>query len=136
MQLNGKALGALMEVRPNRAMKPLPIPEEEQLQALSGGLRDVYQLLTEYLGDLNKALDFRQRITVTKAQLAEYLRRHPELAERHVSESSDAKYHEFPVLERADGKYRVYEVDHDGPRYVREFVDLADAAAEYLMWGW
>jgi hypothetical protein len=117
-------------------MKPLPIPEEEQLQALCGGLKDTYQLLTEYLGDLNKALDFRQYITVSRAQPAEYVRRHPERAERHVSESMDPKSPEFPVLERVDGKYRVYEIDRGQRRYVMEFVDLADAVAEYLMWGW
>jgi hypothetical protein len=117
-------------------MKSLPIPEEEQLQALSGGLKEVYRLLTEYLGDLNKAPNFRQHITVTKVQLAEYLRHHPELAQRHVSQPSDLKYHELPVLERANGNYRVYEVDHRQARYVREFESLADAAAEYLMWGW
>jgi len=117
-------------------MKSLPIPEEEQLQALSGGLKDVYRLLTEYLGDLNRAPNFRQYVTVSKNQLAEYLRHHPELAQRHVSHSFDPKHHEFPVLERTDGKYRVYEIDHGQPRYLREFADLADAAAEYLMWGW
>jgi hypothetical protein len=135
-QLNGKALGALLNRSPKRAMKPLPIPEEEQLRALSFGLKDTYQLLTEYLGDLNKALNFRQYITVTKAQLAEYVRRHPDRAVRHVTGSTHPKGHELPVLERVDGKYRVYELDHNRPRYVREFVDLAEAVAEYLMWGW
>lgn len=120
----------------NNTMKSLPIPEQEQLQALASGLKDVYRLLAEYVGDLNKVPKFRQHITVTKAQLAEFLRREPHLAEQHVSRPSDPKHHEFPVLERIDGKYRVYEIDHDQPRYVKEFADLADAAAEYLMWGW
>ena len=114
--------------------KPLPIPEQEQLEALATGLKEVYRLLTEYLGDLNKIPDFKKYITVTKEQLANYLRREPGLAERHVSAPSDPKYHESPVLERASGKYRVYEVDHGNPRDVREFSDLADAASEYLMW--
>jgi hypothetical protein len=112
------------------------ISEQEQLQALSGGLKEVYQLLAKYLGDLNKVPDFRRHITVTKKQLAEYLERHPEFAKRHVSQPSDPKYHEFPVLERMDGKYRVYEVDHGRAWDVQEFSELADAAAEYLMWGW
>ena len=30
----------------------------------------------------------------------------PEIAERHVSKPSDPKPHEFPVLERIDGKFR------------------------------
>ena len=51
--------------------KSLPSPNEEQLQALAAGLSEVYRLLTEYLGDLNKSPDFRQCITVSKAQLAE-----------------------------------------------------------------
>jgi hypothetical protein len=116
--------------------KPLPIPEQEQLQALAGGLEEVYRLLAEYVGDLNKVPNFQQHITVTKAQLTEYLRRQPELAERHVAQPSAPKYHECPVLERANSKYRVYEVYHGEARYAKEFLDLADAAAEYLMWGW
>jgi hypothetical protein len=116
--------------------KSLPIPAHEQLQALAGGLGDVYRLLSEYLGDLNTVPNFRQYITITKSQLAEYLRSRPELAEKHVARASDAKYHESPVLERVNGGYRVYEVDHGQARYVQEFADLADATAEYLMWGW
>jgi len=116
--------------------KSLPIPEREQLQALASGLKEVYHLLTEYVGDLNKVPNFRQHITITKAQLAEYLRNNPKLAEQHVSKASDPKYHEFPVLERIDGKFRVYEMDHNQARNVKEFMNLADAAAEYLMWGW
>ena len=116
--------------------KPLPIPEQEQLQALASGLKEVYRLLAEYVGDLNKVPNFRQHITVSKAQLAEYLRRQPQLAEQHVSQTSDPKLHEFPVLERTGSNYRVYEVDHDRAWNVKEFEDLADAAAEYLMWGW
>jgi hypothetical protein len=116
--------------------KQLPIPEEEQLQALACGLDDVYRLLADYLGDLNGHPDFRRHITVTKARLAEYLRIHPELANRHISQPSDPKFHESPVLERADGKYRVYEVDHDRPWGVKVFSELAEAAAEYLMWRW
>lgn len=117
--------------------KSLPIPNEEQLQALAAGLSEVYRLLTEYLGDLNKSPDFRQCITVSKAQLAEYLRHQPQMAEQHISRPSDPKHHEFPVLERmGSGKLRVYEVDRGEPWNVKEFDDLADAAAEYLMWGW
>ncbi len=116
--------------------KPLPIPEQEQLQALASGLNDVYRLLAEYVGDLNKVPNFRQHITVTKAQLAGYLRWEPQLAERHISQPSAPKYHECPVLERTDGKYRVYEIYRGETRYAKEFEELADAAAEYLMWGW
>jgi len=116
--------------------KSLSIPELEQLQALSGGLKEVYQLLAKYLGDLNTSPNFLLHITVTKKQLSHYLRLHPDLAERHVSKPSDPKYEESPVLERSGRKYRVYEVNHGEALYTVEFDDLADAAAEYLMWGW
>jgi hypothetical protein len=117
-------------------MKALPIPENEQLHALSGGLKDVYRLLTSYLGDLNSVPNFQKHITVTKQQLAEYLRHHPELAARHISKSSDPKYQDCPVLEFVDGKYRVYEILCGEARYKMEFNELSDAAAEYLMWRW
>jgi hypothetical protein len=120
--------------------KSLPIPEQEQLQALASGRTDVYGLLAQYLGDLNRAGDLRQYITVTKAQLADHLRRNPHLAEQHVFTPSTPKYHESPVLEAAGRKrrrkYVVYEVFHGKARDAREFKDLADAAAEYLMWNW
>ncbi len=116
--------------------KTLPIPEQEQFQALASGLKEVYSLLTEYLGDLNNAPDFRQYITVSRAQLAGYLRCHPELAERHISKPSSSRYHESPVLERTGGKFLVYEIDHGRPWNMKEFMDMADATAEYLMWGW
>jgi hypothetical protein len=116
--------------------KPLPIPEQLQLQALATGLREVYILLADYLGDLNKAPDFRQYITVTKAQLSDYLRHHPELAERHIAAPDAPRRDDTPVLERANDKYVVFEMDHHAARYRREFEELADAAAEYLMWGW
>jgi hypothetical protein len=114
--------------------KSLPIPKEEQLGALASGLKDVYRLLGEYLGDLNKVPNSRRHITVTKDQLADYLRCRPELANQHVSQPSDLKRSETPILEYADGKYRVY-VFYQG-RILDEkyFSDLTDAAAEYLMW--
>jgi hypothetical protein len=116
--------------------KSLPIPVDEQLEAVAGGLRDVYRLLGEYLGDLNSVPNFRQYITITKSQRAGYLRARPELSEKHVARASDARYHESPVLEWVNGRYRVYEIDHGQPRYMTKFANLADAAAEYLMWGW
>lgn len=116
--------------------KSFLIPESKQLEALASGLRDVYRLLAEYLGDLNSVPDFKRHITVTRKQLADYLRSHPELAELHISDNRAAKFHEGPVLERVDGKYRVYESDHGRPWNTKEFNQLAEAAATYLMWGW
>lgn len=118
-------------------MKPLPIPEQEQLKAFASGLKEVYRLLSEYLGDLNYAPDFRKFITISRNQLAEYLKLHPELIYPHISGSVKQKLHEFPVLEKMkDGKYRVYEIDHGKPWNVQEFTELTHAAATYLMWGW
>ena len=120
-----------------KAMKKLlPISEEEQLEALAGGLKEVWALLSKYLGDINKIPNSWKHITVTRSRLAEYLRLHPELAAQHISKPSDPKYHECPVLERMDdGIYRVYEMDHDKKCSIQEFSNLADAAAKYLMWG-
>jgi hypothetical protein len=116
-------------------MKLLPIPETEQLAALTSGLPAVYRLLSEYLGDLNNVPNFRRHITVTKGKLADYLRQHPGLAMQHVSSPDAPKFHEAQVLERSNGGYRVYTVDHGKPWDVAEFQQLADAAAEYLMRG-
>jgi hypothetical protein len=116
--------------------KLLPIPKADQLQAFAGGLAQVYRLLKEYLGDLKHAGDLRLYITITKDELASFLAVHVELAGQHLSSSEDPKYHESPVLERIVGGYRVYEVDHGRARDIHDFPDLANAAAEYLMWNW
>jgi hypothetical protein len=116
--------------------KSLPIPEQEQLEALASGLKEVWSLLSKYLGNVGKVPNSWKHITVTRSQLAEYLRQHRKLAERHISQPLDPRYHECPVLERMDdGRYRVYEMDHDREMSVQEFADLSDAAAKYLMWG-
>lgn len=117
-------------------MKSLPIPREEQLEALASGLGQVYRLLRDYLGDLNQVPDYRRYITITKDELAVYLSHHIALAEQHLKQPTDPMFHESPVLERIDDGYRVYEIDHGQPRFTREFSSLAEAAAEYLMLGW
>jgi hypothetical protein len=48
----------------------LPIPEDEQFRALALGLRQTFALIEEYVGDLNRAGDFRCYITVTRDELA------------------------------------------------------------------
>ena len=114
----------------------LPIPKDEQLRALAEGNNAEYRLLSEFFEQLNNITEARRHITVTKAELVEFLQMHPDLAERHVSRECDPKVHEFPVLERFGVNYRVYEVDHNEAKYVKEFSNLPEAAAEYLMWGW
>ncbi len=114
--------------------KNLPIPEEEQLSALTLGLKEVYGLLSEYLGDLNTVPNFFQHITVTRQQLAGYLRNHPKLVAEHLSAGSANRYHENPIVEQEADKFCVYEIYRNDKRYRREFENVEDAIAEYLMW--
>jgi len=118
-------------------MKTLPIPEEEQLQALAEGLKDVYRLLREYLGDLNKVPNFGQHITVSKLNLINYLRHHPEKVQKHVILAADiTKLHDIPALFFDNGKWIVCWTDHGTPVGITYFDDLPEAAANYLMAYW
>ena len=116
-------------------MKTLPIPKNEQLEALAMGLASTYKLLSSYLGDLNQYPNFWKHITITKKELADFLRKNQTLAYQHVHKDGDPKYHESPILEACGRSYRVYEMDHTNPRDIRKFDDIADAAAAYLLWG-
>lgn len=114
--------------------KPLPIPEEEQLQALASGLRSLYALLRSYVGDLNQVPEWRKLVTIDRDRLAGYLSRHRELASKHVSsEKSLEKMHDMSALVERSGKWVVCWIDHG--RIVEEQVydRLEVAAANHLM---
>lgn len=113
--------------------KKINIPKEEQLKAISNGNVETYNMLKKYIGDLNKAENLRSYITITEAELTEYLRSRPELMEKFLYKEGTARHHEEVILEYNGIKYRVYQMDHDEPWGIQEFEDLAKATANYLI---
>ena len=118
-------------------MKPSGvIPKDEQLAALADGMTAFYRLIEKHSG---KPLigDFRAYATVTKAELANYLRKHPGLAERHVTKESDAvKLHDFPVLFSENDRWLLCWIDHGRKVNEVRFDDINEAAANLLMAYW
>jgi hypothetical protein len=113
---------------------PISIPKQEQLEALASGLREVYELLEKYLGDIRKVPNYWNYINVNKAELADYLRSNSELISSHIYKSGDPIYHDFPVLQKKGNSYCVCVYLHGNLHSEACFDDLAEAAADYLMY--
>ena len=112
------------------------IPKAEQLAALADGLPAVYRLIKKYTGGQIQT-DFREFITVSKSELAEYLRANPSLATKHVMTESEAlKLDDRPALLRERGKWLVCFVDYGSKMEKAYFDDLSEAAANFLMVYW
>jgi hypothetical protein len=112
------------------------IPKNEQLMALASGLPALYQLIEKYTGGPIRT-DFRQFVTVSKTELAEYLRSNPSLAEKQVMpEKKVLHLHDHPVLLHENEKWLVCWIEHGTKTNKVYFNDLAEAAANLLMAYW
>ncbi|MCK9588589.1 MAG: hypothetical protein M0Q93_04385 [Terrimicrobiaceae bacterium] len=115
---------------------PCVITKDEQLAALAGGITAFYQLIEKHTGKPLSG-DFRGYATVTKAELANYLRKHPGLAERHISKESDVlKQHDLPALISDKDHWIVCWIDHGRKVDEERFEDINEAAASFLMAYW
>ena len=114
------------------------IPEAEQLESFAGGnIASVYKLLGKYLdlNDFSKTGDRRCYLTISKEQLANYLKSiDSNLPERIVTVADTPKYHEGCYVERTGNGYLVYDMDHDRRCSERFFLDKYEAVATYLFW--
>ena len=114
----------------------VPIPKDEQLRALAGGLPEVYRLIERHTA-APISTDFRLFITVTKPDLIEYFRLHPGVSERHVmTAETPASMHDLPCLIKKGSQWVVGWTEHGRIADARTFDDLEEAAANYLMAYW
>lgn len=114
----------------------IEIPKPEQLEALAHGLQFFYRVIEKHTGGPIRT-DFRQFATVTKSELAEYLKSHPLLAKKHVmSEEEALRLDDHPVLLAEDGKWLVCWIAHGTKTNKAYFDDLTEAAANFLMAYW
>jgi len=112
------------------------IPVDEQLAALADGLPSLYSLIENYTGGPIKT-DFREFVTVSKEELAEYLRRDIALAEKHVITENEAlRLHDHPVLLNENKMWLVCWIDRGSKTNKAYYSELAEAAANYLMAYW
>ena len=103
------------------------IPIEAQIQALAQ--LTTYALLASY-GIHNQ--DPRPFLRVTRQQVLDYFRQHPEQAEAHLSEPSKRAYHDILCLERREKCFVVFSTDHGRTRDERFYDSLPEAAAEFV----
>ena len=114
----------------------IEISKTEQLEALADGLQAFYRVVEKHIGGPIRT-DFRQFATVTKTELAEYLKSHPLLAEKHVmSEEEALRLHDHPALLTENGKWLVCWIDRGTKTNKAYFDDLPEAAANFLMAYW
>ena len=112
------------------------IPREEQLAALADGMPALYRVIEKYTGGSVQG-DFRSFVNVSKAELAEYLKDKPVLAEKHLmSEKEALLFHDLPVFLKENDKWLVCWIDHGSKVDKVYFDDLSEAAANYLMAYW
>ena len=109
------------------------IPEEEQLKAVCQGIPEFYNLLKRYTGKSAGHDNFRHFITITRNDLISYIRKHPQILKNHLHKKGEPKYHEQIILEYNENVFRVYEMDHDEPKDIKEYSDFAEATADYLI---
>ena len=107
------------------------ISKEEQLKAASQGFGALWDLVKQHVGE-TLPLELGEHITITKQDLTEYFREHPEEAEAHIAkEGSALPQHDAPVLQIVDGAYSVAWM-HRGQTVKQEaFDDLCEAAATW-----
>jgi hypothetical protein len=112
-------------------MKPLPIPEEEQLKAMVDGT--IYDLLAEYIAN-PRNVDFRKFITVKRARLIEFLQTNPGLTDTFFKKCSAYKpLHDAQRIFERGSQYCVSAMDRGRERDVTCFKTLPEAVAEYVL---
>ena len=113
---------------PNSLMtKQSMIPIEAQIQGLAQ--RRTYALLVSYgIQDQDPGPFLR----VTRQQVLDYFRQHPEQAEAHLSKPSERPYHDHLCLERRENRFVMFDMDHGRPRDERFYDSLAEAAADLV----
>jgi hypothetical protein len=114
-------------------MKPLPIPETEQLDAMVNG--SIWSLLKDYTKDVER-VDFREFITINRQKLVYYLVVNPNMAEAYFNEQLKANTiatHDIAKAWQEGSIYFVAWMDHGRPRNPRRFKTLAETVAELVL---
>ena len=97
-------------------MKPLPIPEIEQMNAMLDG--SFPSLLSNYVENPPK-YDFRNFITINRQKLIEFLTRNPDKAKAYYQSQlkvNSVATHDVSKVWQEGSGYFVAWMDHDRPR--------------------
>jgi hypothetical protein len=114
-------------------MKPLPIPESVQIDAMLHGT--IFDVLAEYV-NAPRVGDLGKYITVDRAELISYLDAHPEAAKAYFQrEQSSTTTHDVERILRCGSDYTVVSMFHGEEQSPRHFNTLAEAVAEHVLLG-
>lgn len=112
-------------------MKSLPIAQDEQIESMLFG--NFFDLLHDY-GQDPWSGDFRRFITISRQQLIDYLRLHPEMTVAYLDKWSAATAtHDVAVISEDGAEYIVAWMDHGRARSPHRFRDVAEAVAEHVL---
>lgn len=108
------------------------IPKEKQLEAICQGIKEFYELL-KLKSENSSNKNILSNVTITKQDVVEYLRKNPEIIKKYIHPKGSPRHHEQIIFEYNEGKYRVYEMIHEDAMGIKEYDDLAEAGADYLI---
>jgi hypothetical protein len=114
-------------------VKPLPIPEAEQLDAMLNG--SFQKLLSDYIEKPPK-FDFKKYITIDRRKLVKYLNENPNAATTFFQgqlKIDTLAAHDVEKIWQERDDYVVAWMDHGSPRNPRRFKTLAEAVAELVL---
>jgi hypothetical protein len=108
----------------------LAIPEHQQIVAMLKGT--IYELLSQHV-EGPVPVDFRKFITIDRTKLIDYLQRHPQETRDYFASHADIGTNDTQRLFEREGKFFVAWMDHGRARSERQFPNLAEAVAEYVL---
>ncbi len=108
----------------------VPIPVTLQVEAMLNGQVDL--LLKSRLGCA--PIDPRPYLTVTRVDVEQYFRQHPDLARDYYNrQHAHTSDNDIDRIEKAGQSYTVAYLDHGKPRFERHFDSLIGAVSEHLL---
>ena len=112
-------------------MKPLPIPEIEQMNAMLDG--SAFNLACDYV-EAPSRYDLKKYLTITRQILVDFLASNPEKAEAYFQKHRHSSgTHDVERIWDEGREYLVASMDHGHPRSIRHFRSLPEAVAEHLL---
>jgi hypothetical protein len=112
-------------------MQPIPASTETQIDAV---LNDRLEELFEQHGLGQEALvNLHLYLTITRSDLLNYFAKHPGSAGVYFASHARVPHDEAVVLQRTESGYAVWVSDRGTPRFVKTFLTLEDAVAEYIL---
>jgi hypothetical protein len=105
-----------------------PLQPDEQMEALA--TLSLHRVLAAHG---KETFDHRKHLSVSRADMEAFFQRFPEKAEALLQTNEKTELlHDIDRMERRDGKFVVYWIDHGAERFHKWYKSLPEAAADYV----